>query len=153
MKIELHPKLGLNPHRTYCPRCKGDAREIAMVGARNHKRTCASCGCVNYGARPGDKCGKCRQALYDSKKEEIGEYERLPGELCEACEVEVNQHAEIVAAGGVYWKCAAGHSGVIKADSPYAAAVRKAHGLPAPAPCGVELESEYCPRCKGEVEC
>jgi hypothetical protein len=76
----------------------------------------------------------------------IGENEKLPGSLCEACEKEVAEHAAEVAAGGVYFRCeACGATGVVKADAPLAAQARKGLGIPAPKPCGVEAGS--CPNC------
>lgn len=48
--------------------------------------------------------------------------------------------AQIVAQGGVYWKCRCCDScGVVTADSPLSATVRTTQGVPAPAPCCVEF--------------
>jgi len=138
--ITLDPKLGVNPHLTYCPRCGGDGRELMLIGNRKNKITCPSCGTVNFGSRPSENCGKCKTNLRGGKVDRIEDNERLPGGLCEACEQEVMEHKRLVEEGGVYFKCSeCGIEGVIRAEAPLAQEVRKEMNIPAPAPCGVEI--------------
>ena len=106
--------------------------------------TTYSCGAVVYGGLDVlQKCPKCGERRdYHSIKErrELGEYEKLPLGICAACEDEIAKHKQIVADGGVYWHCTECHrEGVVIASSEMAAAVRAAHKLPAPEPCGIEF--------------
>lgn len=157
--ITLHPKKGVNPHLTYCPRCGGEGRELVLLGNHDCKTLCEHCGTMNFGTRKGGTCGKCGKKMYNSKTEEIGDHEKLPGSLCEKCEKEIEQHDQIVAEGGVYFRCRdCKKNGVIR-KSDFADAVRRAHGLTEPKedgafpPCGVEFsQSEGCPACGQKEE-
>jgi hypothetical protein len=142
--IRLHAKHGVNPKLTYCPRCHGEARELMLIGADDDKFSCRVCETVSFGAR---KCLKCADGGA-GERSKIGEHERLPGGLCDACEVESREHWTEVQAGGVYFKCAdCGVRGVIKSGAAFAATVREAHGLAAPKACGVEFSTRDCPQC------
>lgn len=144
--LVLHPKLGVNPHLTYCPRCGGDAREIILIGARDYINKCCECGLHLIGGGPcPDHPGRRTERV-----KMIGEHDKLPGSPCERCEKEVAEHAAIVAAGGVYFRCACGARGVIKATARIAGLAREKLGIAAPAACGIELDE--CPTCKkGDV--
>jgi len=145
--IELHPTLGVNPRMTFCPRCGGDGPELVLVGRDNAKYTCPECGAVHLG-RPDNVpeqlyrgCQKCG-SRYDRgwERRELSEFEKLPGSLCADCEKEIEEHQELVAQGGVYWRCAeCGKQGVIRAGD-YASAVRESAKIAAPDPVGVEFE-------------
>lgn len=128
-----------------CPNCGKDNGELILLGARTMKRTC-HCGVVNYGARPSDKCGRCKEVLFNAPAELIGEHEKIPGSLCAQCKTEKKEMKEEVEAGGVYWKCNCGAHGAIKRDSEIAVAVRKASGIEAPGLVG--YQSESCPNCE-----
>jgi hypothetical protein len=150
--ITLHPTLGLNPRLTYCTRCGRDGPDLMLLGNRNWKRKCASCGCINYGASAKDDCGSCGVKLWNSERIELEEREKLPGSLCNDCQKEVDQHAAIVAEGGIYWKCRdCKKGGVIWGSSELAKRVREKMGVEPPKPCGVEFtKAEGCPACGGE---
>ena len=96
----------------------------------------------------GGPCPKCNR--FGEKVRDIEEHERLPAtEVCDTCKTEMSEHAAIVAAGGVYWRCEdCPASGVIKADAPFAAAVRERLGVPAPEPCGATFSKADCPACR-----
>jgi hypothetical protein len=139
--ITLHPKLGVNPRLTFCPQCGKEGTGLVMLGIRNCKTECPECHTVNYGSRPGDRCGHCNQQMFGGKQEELGEFEKLPGELCDECKAEREEFAKIVAEGGVYWKCKqCALRGVLKPTAPLAALVREKLNMPAPKPCGIEFE-------------
>lgn len=145
--ILLHRTKGVNPYLTYCPRCGGDGPDLILVGTREFVAQCTGCELTVFG---GGKCPKCNRTTTFVRK--LEERERLPGSLCAACLAEVMLHKEIVAAGGVYWKCVDCRAeGVIKAEAPFAAQVRAAHGIEAPAPCGMEFTKADCPKCSVEA--
>jgi hypothetical protein len=146
--IELDPKAGVNPRLTFCPRCGGDSNELVLLGARKFKRIC-SCGCVNFGARGGDKCGKCGEGLSHARREEIKEHDRLPAlGLCETCKEDEAMLKEVVTQGGIYWKCKDCHaSGAIKGEHPIAQMVRWKMKIETPKPCGIEFSKVDCPNC------
>lgn len=94
----------------------------------------------------GEKCPKCQTCVtYGSNRENVGtvgEHDRLPGNLCQACETEISEHKQLVAEGGIYFKCAeCPATGVVKGSTELAKAVRRAMKIDPPAPCGVEFET------------
>jgi len=141
MSITLHRERGVNPRLTFCPRCGKEANELVLLGA--HEAIGECCGITVYG---GGRCPKCNR--FTERVGTIGEHDRLPAsQPCDECGAELAEHAKVVAEGGVYFRCTdCNASGVIKA-TPFAAEVRKAHGIDAPAPCGVEFTEENCPAC------
>ena len=164
--IQLHKTKGVNPFLTTCPRCGGTGPEIILVGSRDYKDICEVCGQVYIGgADPKTKregCLRERLGANDEKvrcnsvhfrRESLEENEKLPGGLCHDCEAELKVHEEVVAAGGIYWKCAdCKRAGVIKHTSPLAGLVRKDAGIEPPDPVGVEFAKEpinglSCPAC------
>jgi hypothetical protein len=150
MSIPLHPKLGVNPRLTVCRRCGGNTNELVLLGNRNKVMKCTSCNALNYGSRASDKCSACSQRSLELDHE-LSDAERVPAMApCDACAKELDEHAAVVADGGIYFRCAdCRASGVIK-KSPFADAVRAAHGLEAPAPCGVEFTKADCPKCRSQ---
>jgi len=99
--IRLHPKLGVNPHLTYCPRCGGEGRDIVLIGARDYIDRCCECDMHLIG---GGRCPK-HPGRRTERVRKIEEHEKLPGSMCEACEADqARQEAEVVA-GGVYFRC------------------------------------------------
>ena len=151
--IPLSLEHGLRPVITTCPRCGGKSDEIALVGA-GRVYTCSACGRQHLGYRRPKKCEDCEKRSFTSK--EYDETIPIMGGLCSSCKKEVEEHKEIVAQGGVYWQCEdCGAGGVIKGSSEFAQAVRAAHGLEAPAPCGVAFSKTSdppCPACGEELE-
>lgn len=120
--IPLHPEKGLNPRLTYCPRCHADGQELILVGANDGVYECLACGQTVIGR--SDHCPACPSRWHARRLRTLEEGERLPGSLCATCEKETQEHAALVEAGGVYWKCAdCTRSGVIR-SSPFAQAVR-----------------------------
>ena len=150
--IILHKTKGLNPRLTFCRRCGKDAEEIVLLGARDSKRVCTACGTVNYGMSAKEACGKCKHLLFDSVREPIGEFEKLPAhDFCDKCRKELKEWKEIVSEGGIYWKCKNGHTGVIR-KSPFSDMIREKMKIVPPEPVGVELPERDCPGCKGVKE-
>ena len=151
--IQLHPKHGVNPRLCFCPRCGGESNMLMLIGTRNYVTTCPHCGVKNYGSKRSELCGKCGSHMHNGEKRELDDHEKLPGDFCEECKKEAKEHAAIVARGGVYFRCKACNAcGVIKEDVPFAAEVRKAHGLLNGEPCGVEFDKTDCPRCRKEPD-
>lgn len=145
--IRIHPEKGVNPKLTYCPRCRGDARELILVGADEGVYKCSSCDITVFGYGHGT-CPSCKAERTLRRERTIGDHEKLPGDLCEKCETEVKEHNAVVAAGGVHFRCAdCGISGVIRASAPLAKMARKQLKVEAPKPCGVEFTKKDCPKC------
>lgn len=144
-EIRLHPKLGLNPHMTYCPRCGGEGRDLILLGARDYIDKCCDCGIMLIGGGPCPKHPGRRTERVRS----IEEHEKLPGSACEACEKDLAAQEAEVAAGGVYFRCDCGaKGGVILAQHALAADARAQLKIAAPAPCGVSIPE--CPSCAKE---
>lgn len=150
--IRLHKEKGLNPHMTVCPRCGGDSPTLLLLGATNQLYRCKSCDVLHVG-RP--KLGKCKCGSYSVEFErELGDYERLPGDVCDKCQKELKEHKELVEAGGLFWRCkTCGSEGVIRAESEYAQEIRKRANKPAPEMLGIDFTPEECPVCnKGDED-
>jgi len=138
--IPLHPKRGIDPHLTFCRRCGGDGPEL-VVG---HMKKCEIDGKTFY-SYPGYQA---RQLLKEQGYSEyagtwvdLEDNEKMPSRTpCDACLKEIKLHKEVVAGGGVYWKCNQCHQrGVIK-KSPFSDNVRAVGKIEAPAPMGVEFD-------------
>ena len=137
--IMMHPKLGANIRMCFCPRCGGDSPSLCFAGSANFKTECTSCHTTNYGSSPRDKCGACKEII-GGKRIELTEFERVPGELCEDCEEQI----EVVKAGGIFFRCELGCLGAIKA-SEQTAQFRSEHGIAAPKPVAIQFTTEQCP--------
>ena len=148
--IRLHKKKGVNPKLTFCVRCGGKAEEIILLGANDGKYECSTCGMISFGHQPQGRCPRCKQDYLMTRIGNVDEHEKLPAyEYCDDCIKEIKDHKEIVAKGGVYWKCSkCNNSGVIKVSAPLAAQVRKQHKIDPPGECGIDFEGTYlCPVC------
>ena len=150
----LHPTLGVNVRLMRCRRC-GAETGVALLGIKNWRAKCRHCGTTVFGlgqsvaggSTLGDPCPRCEEQAGYVDGEQLLEGEPLPdNEPCETCSKELAAWREIVAAGGVYWKCPEGHQGVMRANE-FAAEVRERANIPAPNPCGVAFTKEECPQC------
>ena len=146
MVLPLHKTKGINAHLTVCQRC-GEGVGLALMGAYNTVGVC-ECGVTMYGATGSAKCPSCGQVGNYHDKRRIEEYEKLPGGLCDKCREEDKEHAAVVAAGGVYFRCMdCGHRGVVKGTAPLAKFARRKLKIKKPAPCGIEFNKTNCPLC------
>jgi hypothetical protein len=147
--LPLHREKGVNPHMTYCPRCRGDGPELILLGAHDRVYKCnnSDCGMLHIGKPPGGVCQECKTSVFFERN--IEDHERLPGGLCDNCVAQV----KMVQEGGVFFKCADCNAiGSIKADHPLSIQVRKQLNVEAPKPCGVAFTKNDCPVCTGQVE-
>lgn len=144
--IELHPKLGVNPHMTTCTRCGGAGQELILLGKRNTVTICPHCGINAFGCTPRSKCPKCREPMQGGKKREIEERENIPFGLCKTCEDEVGLFEEEIKKGGVLIHCTCGMEGILKAEHPMAKKARDHFNLHDGEPCGVKVG--HCPKCE-----
>ena len=147
--LQLSKDRGINPRLTVCCRCGGESPELLLIGTADWLHECTVCGVTHIGTARERRCkvDGCGGNLTRIRR--LDEHERLPStEPCDACQAEIAEHRAAVEAGGVYFKCSdCGHQGVIKASSPFAAEVRKAHGIDPPGACGVEFDKDDCPAC------
>lgn len=153
--MRLHPKLGVNPVLTYCPRCGGDAPELVLAGDA-WVYECSDCKQKMVGEHP-ENCPKCKTKMQYVRSYEPEFGERLPAsQPCDKCLEEIKLHKQIVAEGGVYWKCAdCKAEGVIKPNEFTEKVREKLHMEAVPgveaAPCGVEFtKADGCPACGQE---
>lgn len=147
--LTLHPKLGVNARMTTCLACGADTPELVMLGKHNHVTTCPSCGIKCYGVTTRGSCLRCKSSLKGGETRELADGEKVPGGLCSACEETRKQVEELVAAGGVHFRCkSCGSAGVIKAEHQIAIDTRDHYGFHNGEPCGVELPE--CPQCLKE---
>ena len=142
--VMLHPRLGLNPRPTVCPRCGKDGPELILLGAANYVAECVGCGIQVIG---GGHCPKCHSAT--RKVRDLEEFERLPGSVCEACREKQRKVDEAVRQGGVYWRCTDCKSSGALRECDFSERVRLTLGKGSryEGPCGVELSKRDCPVC------
>jgi hypothetical protein len=148
--IALHPKLGLNPHMTVCPRCGKDGPEILLLGIVNSIYFCRGCD-IKF---VGHKCPKCGTTCGLEKVRALEESERLRGSVCDSCREKQASAAAAVEDGGVYWRCADCKSeGAIRKND-FTERVRLVHGKGTryEGPCGVEFTRKDCPACGPDKE-
>jgi len=139
-QIPISEKGGIEPHLTFCTRCGGETQELTIGVVFE--------ATLHDGRKLYYNRGQQRQALRSAKLDRsdvastrhVEENEKLPAsQPCKSCMDELKEHAEIVKAGGIYWKCGdCGQSGVIK-KTKFADMIRKAHKIEAPKSCGVEF--------------
>jgi len=149
--IYLHKDKGMNPCLCYCPRCKGDSPSIVFLGNQDKIYVCDNCGMqhIGYPDKPPVRgnCPKCHIKMRFDHTIEKGE--RIPGEYCDNCVKEMEEHRKIVEAGGLYFRCKdCGCEGVIQAKSEFAINLRKEQGIPAPKLLRIEFDKNNCPSCK-----
>ncbi len=117
MSLILHKDKGVNPHLTTCPRCGSAGDEIVLLGAHDKKVTCQDCGQLHYGETKRSLKHTCKNCGESALVEEaIGDNEKLCGGLCTKCEEELESFQQIVADGGLHFRCKeCGRQGVITA--------------------------------------
>lgn len=135
--LTLHPKKGVNPRMTFCPRCGGEGKSLMLIGVHDKSGKCPTHGRV-YGAQFRCPAKGCGNDLTDVRT--ITESERLPdSQPCTTCEAEIKAHADIVAQGGVYWRCTeCKKAGVIKPCG-LTEDARRAAQVETPNPLGIEF--------------
>jgi hypothetical protein len=147
--ITLHKKLGLNARCTFCPKCGGEGKELAMLGKNNHVGVCAAHGHI-YGIGAGTtRCpaSNCGNPLIEIR--ELTDSERVPAsDWCDACHAAAKIQQDAVERGGIAWRCKGCKSeGAILKGGPNDAMIAevRAKGF-----LGVELPT--CPVCEKETE-
>ena len=147
--ILLHPDKGLNPHMTSCWRCGNNTNEILLLGEKNKIYKCQRCDMHHIGRPKKGICTRCKSSTIEFLRE-LEDMERIPSGYCADCQKELDEYQQIVAEGGVHFRCRNCQSvGVIK-KSKFADAVRERAGVMAPDPVGVEFSLEDpCPKCRG----
>lgn len=145
--IRLDPKRGVNPALTVCPRCGGETNELVLAGLKG-KYKCEKCGQRMVGRfETCPRCGAGREHFkllgeFDGSREKV-----LASEPCDKCKKMIEEHAQIVREGGIYWKCKDCESeGVIK-PSPFATMIREKANIQPPDPVGFEFDKTMCPVC------
>lgn len=144
MSIEFDRESGVNPHFGICPKCGQYNGEVLLIGNRKAILQCGSCQSVIYGHRPSEPCPKCSERGRDNftRVGYIGEHDKIPSRLCSDCIKELDEHKKLVAAGGIYFKCAKCHiTGVVLGQTKLAKSVRKQMKIEAPNPCGIQFDS------------
>lgn len=108
---------GLEPRLCFCPRCGGDSPGCLTIGAgivkveHHNLNEVAYCYRADVPAVLKDR-GWSRQEV---RVVALEPDERVPGELCPRCQGQIEEWAEIVAGGGVYWRCeGCGAEGVVR---------------------------------------
>lgn len=145
MGIRLSRKHGVNPHLTTCPRCGKDGDTIILSGW-SHKYECGQCHQIHIGIPDRRECQKC------GGNNLIDQGEPPPEEkfnaLCSACEKEIQNIRNEIAAGGVPFQCSACHcEGVIRGTTEFATSWKAEHGK-----AGVDFAGINCPMCEKGVK-
>lgn len=147
--IPLHPTKGVNPRLSTCSKCGKDNGEILLIGTNEKIFECEGCDAQHLSDRTPKKCAKCGASNFRFVRK-LEDNEKVAGGLCKECEGESNKFKAIVAAGGVYFRCVdCKAQGVVTAEALAAKHAREQLGIPAPKPCGIELNKDSCPRCLG----
>ena len=145
-RLKLHPTKGVNPHIVVCYRCGGDTGELVLLGIHDSKDKCTGCGKLYIGTRK--QAVACCEGSGGESLGHIQQWEKLPGGPCDDCNAEMEEHAEVVKAGGVYWRCEdCGRTGAIRHTSPFAQLVRDELGVKPPDPCIAGFSKNACPAC------
>lgn len=106
MSIKLHKRLGVNPRRTFCPKCGGECQALVLLGSKNHTGVCGRHGQVfgigeNTTRCPAKDCGN---RLVDIR--ELNDSESVPYfEGCAACKSSDTIQREAIERGGIAWRC------------------------------------------------
>jgi hypothetical protein len=147
-KILLHPTLGVNARMTTCVQCGADGQELLLLGNRNYWVECSNCKARVYGGFDKDgTCPSCGSKYTYGERHELTDGERVPHGLCKECEDNLQAQKDMVAAGGVYFRCKkCGTTGATRPEAGISKAVREHSKIEAPNPVGVELDE--CPQCK-----
>ena len=147
----LHKEKGVNPFLTCCYRCGGDTPTLLLVGVYDKVYRCGSCDRkqIGGGARGCERVidgQRCRGVLvYEST---LKDGEKIPLDLCDACDKECAEWDRIVKDGGIYWKCdGCKRSGVVRGGSEFSQLVRERSKVAAPDPIG--FQAATCPACNG----
>lgn len=103
MSIKLHPKHGLAPALTICPKCGKDTNEIALLGS--------TCNTVMRNLHEASNGALGSPEGY----KEYGHNKIIASEPCDECKEKQKACDDEVKRGGVYWKCnKCGSEGAIK---------------------------------------
>lgn len=146
--IPLHHERGLDPHLTTCPQCGSEGRGLtigelrkAEIPGHPGQYVYANRGQTTKSAADLEKRGVISHR-HDLHWEKVAEGEKIPdSEPCDKCQAEQKEHAQIVAAGGVYFRCTqCQQQGVIKPNE-FTVQVREKHELTNGEPCGIEFET------------
>lgn len=152
--IRLSKEFGLNATLTICPQCGEKGDEIALAGDST-KYYCNNCSLNFIGETGKKRCPECNSAKHvDTIGVFNGFHERLmASQPCKKCQDLNKKQADMIAEGGIYWKCSkCGSSGAINADHPLSAEVRDKMGIPE-GPCGIDFDgTDMCPICSGQMD-
>jgi rubrerythrin len=147
--LEIHPEKGVNPRMNVCEGCGKDIG-VALIGAKENKFACKTCGTIHLSKGRPRKCRVCGPSKFEAKGP-LGEHEKIPMGLCEACDKNEREIQETIEKGGIHWRCEdCGSAGAIKEHHPLSAKVRMQTGIKAPDPVGISFNKEDCPLCRGE---
>jgi hypothetical protein len=105
MNLQLHPKLGVNPHLwgVYCPLCGKKEEQIVLLGNKNRKDVCGSCGAVYVGgidSKADGYCQKCGSVRLERQPVTERECFKSQG-VCEECRGHMKQGIVISCVGEI----------------------------------------------------
>jgi len=145
--IPLHKDRGLDPHMTYCTRCKGDAEELTIGHVKEVTFPDGKVAYYNVGNLTKliddiKRNGGPDYGRYGHQTRDVEEREKLPAsQPCNKCKEEMKAHMKLVAEGGVYWKCKmCSYEGIVKPGTELAKHVRKEMKIEPPKPCGLMFQ-------------
>lgn len=130
---------GLEPHLCFCPQCGGDTGEMTIGVVYEALLTNGSKAYYNRGDRRS-VTKNLPAGIYIESTRHVEDGEKLPSSApCAACQNVNAEMDQVVADGGVHFRCTqCGSIGVIK-DSPFAKSIRERAKVKAPDPVGVEF--------------
>ena len=138
-----------------CPLC---ARPYGMalldLEGGPKKATCPTCktvfsGFTNERDIVTSECLVCGASLFAAEVEDLGDEEKV-NIPCLRCLTTLLKYEEVIAEGGVFWRCSAcGSFGAFPKDDPRAKAARLRVGIKFPEPCVIHFQAKdkACPRC------
>ena len=127
----------LEPHICICVNCGNDTGElsIGVLYKADYKNK------VVYADR-NSRGRTNKQVGYNLEWIHVKENEKVATGFCEECQDNLDAMADMVRAGGVFFKCEeCQQEGAIQARHPLSAEVRKQLGIAAPDPCGIKYVS------------
>ena len=127
----------LEPHICICVNCGNDTGElsIGVLYKADYKNK------VVYADR-NSRGRTNKQVGYNLEWSHVKEGEKVTTGFCDDCKTNLKEMADMVRAGGVFFKCEeCQQEGAIQARHPLSAEVRKQLGIAAPDPCGIKFVS------------
>lgn len=143
-QIPIDPKRGLDPRLCYCTRCGNDTGSLSVGDVRKAELDNGQVVYASRGKGQKNVSAQLKRQGYIKRLswQRLDDNEKVPDTgFCESCRKELEEWAELVKEGGVYFRCGeCKANGVIHPHTEVSETIRKHMGIEPPKPCGVEFQ-------------